>query len=115
VGIKPKVVQNVVEKGRESAFVPLDGQGRHGGHKEIPEAVNEGIRNHITSFQPLPSHYSRKNTTKLYLPSDLNLAQMYRMYTEECKKNGRPIAPLHHYRKIFCGEFNLSFFVPNTT
>lgn len=72
------------------------------------EEKKDRIRDHIRSFKHVPSHYCRKSSKRQYLPSDLNLSLMFKMY-----KDGEA-EPLKEstYRKIFNGEFNLAFHEP---
>ena len=43
---------------------------------------NERIINYIRSFRGQQSHYSLKDSKKVYLPEDLNLSKMHAMYLE---------------------------------
>lgn len=40
------------------------------------------VKEHINSFPKVESHYCRRDSSKLYLSSDLNKAVMYRLYTD---------------------------------
>ena len=61
-------------------------QDQRGKHDNRPHAFSTGqvnmIINHISSFRGRQSHYSRKETRKFYLPEELNIAKMHRMYLE---------------------------------
>lgn len=83
---------------------------RHGKHtkKVLSVEQKQGIRDHISKFPVVESHYCRKNTNKNYLYQGLNMSIMYRLYVEE---NAIP-AKFSAYRNIFNYEFNLAFFCP---
>jgi len=54
------------------------------GNKKSEEDIDT-VREHISSFPRYSSHYCRKDNQDVkYLPQQLNLAIMYRMYTDDC-------------------------------
>lgn len=59
------------------------------------------------------SHYTRQNTQKQYLESDLSISKMYRFYQEWVKEELITVmaqnATLRQYTDIFNNSFNLSF------
>ncbi|XP_062554040.1 uncharacterized protein LOC134219336 [Armigeres subalbatus] len=69
------------------------------------------IEDHIKSFPAYFSHYTRENTAKKYLSSDLNIAKMYELYVSKCNAEGRNPVHYNSYRIIFNG-FNLGFRKP---
>lgn len=60
----------------------------------------------------MPSHYCRKDSLKQYLPGDLNVQIMYRMYEERCRELNKKPEKLWYYRNIFNTNFNLAFHSP---
>ena len=72
------------------------------------EKINE-VRKHIASFPTVPSHYCRANSDRNYLDSNLSVARMYKLYTEN---NVTQPVKIHIYRQIFNYDFNLSFYKP---
>ena len=84
-----------------------------GGWNRIAEAVRESVRQHINSFSPVPSHWCRKRSEKLYLPSDLNISRMYKLYLEDCESKGLvgdDIASKDLYRKVSLKHYhNIEF------
>jgi len=86
----------------------FDRRGKHV-KKVIPESQKESVRLHIASIPSEQSHYTRNRTTRKFLSCDLNLAELYRMYTKECKSKDVPPVKEWLYRDIFANEFNLSF------
>ena len=83
-------------------------KGRHIKQSTSNEKEHE-VRSHIESFPRVPSHYCRQNSQKEYLDTSLNVRKMYSLYKENC--SGVPVKE-NIYRKIFNGNFNLSFHVP---
>ncbi|KAL9701092.1 hypothetical protein quinque_004533 [Culex quinquefasciatus] len=80
-------------------------------HKKIPEEHINFIKTHINSFPAYKSHYSSAKTEKLYLSCDLNIAKMYNLYIQKCKKQGLDAVHYNSYRLIF-KQFKLSFRKP---
>ena len=88
-----------------------DMRGRHV-KKTIPEDAKNVFRNHIQSFQAMPSHYCRASTNRKYLEPGLSITKMYNMYKEHCASNDIFPQKRHLYSSIFNYEFNLGFHVP---
>ncbi|XP_050507501.1 uncharacterized protein LOC126885115 isoform X1 [Diabrotica virgifera virgifera] len=65
--------------------------------------------NHILEFPAEESHYSRtSNPNKKYLPSNLNMSIMYRLYIAKCKEKQKPemyFIKKSSYVKVFSTEF----------
>lgn len=87
-------------------------------NKTASEDVSN-VRQHIESFPTMESHYCRSSTRREYLDSTLSISKMYALYLEERQgKNnldqGRTRKPvsLITYKRIFCNNYNLSFFRP---
>ncbi|XP_074643891.1 uncharacterized protein LOC141900763 [Tubulanus polymorphus] len=72
------------------------------------------VEDHIKSFEPTESHCGRTSTNKKYLPSHLNVVELYKGFLRQAHPpaNHRPIT-LCIYRKIF-NKMNLSFRSPWT-
>lgn len=88
-----------------------DNRGRHPKRRTSDES-REYIRQHIQSFNRIPSHYCRQSSEKEYLEHGLSVAKMYDMYCDKCKADNVKSEAIHTYRKIFMTEFNISFFKP---
>ncbi|KAJ8959579.1 hypothetical protein NQ314_006228 [Rhamnusium bicolor] len=73
-------------------IVAVDKRGRHVPGVKLPDESKKYVCDHISSFEAVPSHYTRKDSTKKYLPSDLNITKMYEMYVEKC--NTEKIKPV---------------------
>ena len=94
-----------------------------GKHKNRPHAINEElkaqVREHISSFPSQESHYSRHNNKRRkYLPANLSIARMHRLYLEQYEPNldkgEKPLVKEWLYRKIFNEEFNFGFGFPRS-
>lgn len=57
------------------------------------------------------SHYSLGDSSKIYLPEDLNVKKMHTMFL---KDNGSVSVSYETYRNIFCNDFNIAFGYPRT-
>ena len=80
----------------------IDGRG----HKQNPNKIDPTkIINHIMSFNPAISHYRREHApNKKYLPSDINISIMYKLYCE----SGPEKVSYAFYRKVV-KQLNISF------
>jgi len=100
--------------GLNGLFVGKDKRINHNALNKTSTTKIDFVKEHINSFPRVESHYCRKDTSKLYLPSDLNKAKMYRLYKHNfcTEKNISPVS-LYVYSKIFDSfEPQLSFFIP---
>ena len=67
---------------------------------------------HIRLFKVLEYHYVRKEVRFEYLPKELDVAEMYRMYSEWCAKNDYRLKNYTFYYHVFKECFNLKFQQP---
>ncbi|KAJ8688468.1 hypothetical protein QAD02_024263 [Eretmocerus hayati] len=73
------------------------------------------IIDHINSFPRYQSHYSRKDNPNMrYLPSNLNISIMYKLYVEDCGNKEITPLPERCYRDTFNNQFNLKFKHPHS-
>ncbi|KAI4455584.1 dna-directed rna polymerases i ii and iii subunit rpabc2 [Holotrichia oblita] len=93
-------------------FNAVDKRGRNTPSNKTPDQDIQRIKNHIESFPTMESHYCRKNTKRQYLDPSLSITKLYDLYVQQCVQSG--IAPVSQitYRRIFCKNYNLSFFKP---
>lgn len=110
--ISNTVVQNILKKRNDQNIVDKDKRGKHSPGVKLPEKSRLYIIDHINSFERVPSHYTRKDSSKDYLPGDLNLTKMYEMYVEKCKNENISPEKLWFYRQIFNTNFNIGFYIP---
>ena len=89
-----------------------DRRGRHPpGFKKAPELF-DFVREHINSFPKMESHYARKNTSKKFLESTLNIRKMYHLYVTKCTAENKECVSEKIYGNIFRNDFNLGFHRP---
>lgn len=62
---------------------PLDKRGKSEGSNKMPALLIEQVKEHIKSFPKRISHYSRQESAKRYLASDLNVSKMHSMQTPD--------------------------------
>ena len=80
--------------------------------RKLSTQVRSDICDHINKFSTVESHYCRKSSRKMYLPQELSLSEMYRLYTQECSVSGKQPAKQWVYNDVFHREFNLGFHKP---
>lgn len=75
--ITKRRVETVQNKIKNNIDTPIDGRGKHRNRPHaIPNLVRQMIRQHVDSFPRQLSHYSRKNSEKECLSSDLSLSKI---------------------------------------
>lgn len=79
-----------------------DGRGSHAHLKRVDKEIVEGIVAHIKIFQTVPSHYCRQGNNLKFLPSNLSISEMYRLFLTECEQSNKPAARACTYRHVFC-------------
>lgn len=116
LSISEKVIGNISKKLNISPVIPNDQRGKHLNRPlAIQREVKDCIKEHISLFPAIESHYTRENTQKMYLDSNLSISKMHRFYLDWVK--GKTVcvkaqnATLRQYTDIF-NTFNLSFFKP---
>lgn len=117
--VSEKILSNVSIKLAVSPVIPTDQRGLHKNRPHrISRQVTDCIKQHISMFPVVDSHYSRKDDSKKqYLESDLSIAKMHRFYLEWAKTQNTisekaQMATLRQYTDIFNEYFNHSFFKP---
>ena len=101
-------------KSANGTFSGEDMRGKHPPSNKTKSEDIDAVRKHIESFPTIESHYTRKDTRRRYLDQCLSISKMYRLYKEQCETSLPTKTPVHEktYRRIFCNEYNLSFFHP---
>jgi len=98
--------------GLNSGFAIADQRGRHRAHNKTSEELLHGVRQNINSFPRVDPHYTRADTNRQFLGSDLNITRLCVLYEEDCKQKGLQAVKKGVYRQVFCDEYNLSFHQP---
>lgn len=112
-GIGRGKVDDIVKCLKNSGNPPKDGRGKHTNRPHsVPEEIKIRMRNHIASLKGRESHYSLKDSSKIYLPADLNITKIFHMFIE--KNPDVTLKMYETYRNIFNAEFNISFGYPRT-
>lgn len=100
-------IETIKNKIKNNIDVSLDGCGKHRNRPHtLPNSVGLLIRQHIDSFPKEPTHYSRNNSEKLCLSSDLSLFKIYSLFIE---LNPRIKVSKILYKEVFTKKFNLRF------
>ncbi|CAH2100544.1 unnamed protein product [Euphydryas editha] len=110
--LKASRIQGITRRYFHSGSVAKENRG--GDRKRfIFASRKEAVQNFIRKFQPLESHYSRGFIKhRVYLPSDLNIKKMHRMYNDEALPDFE--VKIGFFRKVFTTSFNIGFGSPRT-
>ncbi|KAL4712803.1 hypothetical protein ACJJTC_011873 [Scirpophaga incertulas] len=100
----PKMIRTAMSKfANTSSLALVDNRGRHSHHKtSINEEMIKSVLDHVNSFEPVDSHYCRKDSNKVYLDGSLNFVQMYNLYKEwyDAAKYGTKYAVESHVKIV---------------
>jgi len=79
-------------------------------HNATPTNKVNNVRRFLNEIPKVPSHYCRKRSSRLYLPLDLSIANLYEIYS---KKENSEAVNMNVFRRIF-KEFEppLAIFLP---
>ena len=112
LNISKKTVELALQKKQHGSFIGSDRRGRQSSANKTPETDKTFIREHISSFPTVSSHYTRKDTQRKYLDSGLSIRKVYQLYQDKCGQLQKRCCSFNIYRQVFCEEFNLSFHKP---
>nr|XP_037873863.1 uncharacterized protein LOC110386562 [Bombyx mori]XP_037873864.1 uncharacterized protein LOC110386562 [Bombyx mori]XP_037873865.1 uncharacterized protein LOC110386562 [Bombyx mori] len=100
-------------KNASEGFSKIDGRKNNGGRNRTSEDV---INNSITFIKLLPlvpSHYCRKDSTRLYLPSEFkNISNLYRIYTKYCDDGNVKTMSFKVFSNWLRENYNIGFHIP---
>lgn len=83
LAVSTRILKTAWKKYDGSVNIDEDRRGRHSNHKIIiTGSMIQSVCDHVRAFTPVESHYIRKNSQKLYLPGDLSIAKMHKLYLE---------------------------------
>lgn len=88
---------------------------RGGDHKAAKyKELNQSVHKFIGKLKCVESHYCRKSKTaeRKYLPSDLNITKLYKMY--KLSEDANPQVKESYFRRIFHMSYNIGFGTPKT-
>ena len=109
--VDEKSVRTTLKKTTNSETVLADLRGTHNNHANAKVFEDQAIA-HIQKFKCVESHYVRKNASFQYLPEELTIAEMHRIYTKWCAETGYEPRSYKSYAEIFNKRFNLKFKKP---
>lgn len=117
LAVSTRILKTAWQKYDGSTLMEQDGRGRHTNHKVvIDDAMKQSVCDHVRAFAPVESHYNRKKSKKLYLPGDLSIAKMFKLYlqwyTWYPEKYTSQAKTERQYRDIVNANFNISFHTP---
>lgn len=115
LAISDRYIRTAYEKLDQEGSVGSDNRGKHGNHHvKIDEEVKQSVINHVSSFQPVESHYIRKDSSKIYLDNELSFSRMFNMYKTWSVLNNysKTAQTLRQYRDIINSNMNVGFFMP---
>ncbi|CAC5417012.1 unnamed protein product [Mytilus coruscus] len=110
--VSKKTVEYSLKKKEHGVFVGCDNRGKKPSINRTPEGDRHFIREHIQSFPTVSSHYTRKDSNRQYLSSNLSVQKMHQLYEKECQRKSKKPCKINVYRDTFCNEFNLAFHKP---
>lgn len=112
----PKMIRTALSKSDEKDnFTLLDKRGYHSHHvTSVNEEMKKSVCDHVRSFEPVSSHYCRKDSSKLYLDGTLSFPRMFNLYKEwfDSSKYDTKCESLRQYRDIINKHINLGFHRP---
>lgn len=110
-GISKSKLEYLQRSLKNSGVAPKDKRGGKN-YKRLTTDILDCVKSHIASFKTRQSHYSLKdNKNRSYLPEDLNIKKMYRMFLEI---NPTKRISYQTYREVFKKKFNIGFGYPRT-
>lgn len=112
LSINDRPIRTALAKKTEKGFLTDDKRGKHGNQPKVNPEIKESVRIFINAIPRIESHYLRAQTTREYIDSSKNLADLYRDYKEDRERQQLPFANSVMFNRIFNGEYNISFFIP---
>ena len=70
------------------------------------------VIDHICLFKVVESHYARENVKSQFLPENLSVTEMHRMYIKWCSENNHKAEDYKFYYRVFTEQFDLKFQKP---
>ncbi|XP_073956599.1 uncharacterized protein [Choristoneura fumiferana] len=115
LAVTTRILKTAWKKYDGSTIIEEDQRGRHDNHKTIlTDSMIQSVCDHVRAFTPVESHYTRKSSQKLYLPGELSIAKMHKLYLEwfDADKYTCKASKERQYRDIVNSNFNLGFHIP---
>lgn len=104
---------NTLMKYVESGDNPIE---KRGGARLKPKDndTTSSIIAFIGSLKCTESHYGRNKSIRGYLPPELSVRKLWRMWKETCKEGDKPLASYSKFFHLFTTKFNLGFGNPKS-
>ncbi|CAH1635343.1 unnamed protein product [Spodoptera littoralis] len=115
LAITDQFIRTAHEKLDISGVTGTDNRGKHLNHpKKIDTEMIRSVCDHVKSFQPVESHYTRKSSSKLYLDNNLSFAKMFALYKEwnQLHNYNNTAQTERQYRTIVNDNMNVAFYMP---
>lgn len=112
--INSRTIRTVIEKRNKVANVLMaaDQRGKHGKHLKVKPEIRDGVKSFIESISKIESHYTRANTSKVFIDGSKTVANLHKDYVDICREKNIEYGNYALFYRIFKSEFNISFFVP---
>lgn len=86
---------------------------RGGDHRSQKYAIkHKAVVDFIGNFKGMESHYNRRKSVRIYLPSELNVTKLYKMYNSSVDTELK--VKKTFFAQIFAKNFNIGFGTPAT-
>ena len=79
LAVSQSYVDDALKKTRCGVYVGPQSSGKRRPHNKVPDTDVERVKQHIVLFPAIASHYTRKDTQRQYLASDLNIKKMHEL------------------------------------
>ena len=111
--ISEQSIRTALKKKTDSGTIQPDLRGCHKNHTTVADVNRErSVVEHIKLFKCVESHYVRKEVKWQYLPEELTVKEMHRMYVEYCAEMKTEPESYTFYHYVFTIRFNLKFKKP---
>lgn len=103
-------LNGVVRRNKQSGLMAHETRGGDRKSEKFGD-LKVAICNFVKNFKGVESHYCRSKSKRIYLPSELNITKMFKMFKTEnpnlnCKQS--------YFRKVFTTKFNIGFCHPRS-
>lgn len=111
LGIGKDRVKGVCKKSFTTGLSPKENRG---GDTRSPKyrKIREEVKAFIDKLQPVDSHYCRRKSTRLYLPTELSISKLWQNYNSAALPEMK--VKYDYFRTIFVTDYNISFKTPAT-
>ena len=102
-----------MKKLTNTGTMAMDERGKLGNYNTVSAEREVPVIEHIQQFLTVESHYVRRGCKWEYLPEELSVKEMHRMYKKYCAEKGySKVESYDFYLRTFTSRFNLKFHKP---